>query len=149
MAQIQIVFGSNSGNTKMVCEHVCNILREKGHSVSINRCEHYPEDKLTGHDLLILGCSTYEHGELEDHFKISFWPRIQNVDLAGQKCAVIGLGDSKYDTDYNVESGRILAKYVEEHNGELVHENLMINKCPLSQLEDKVQKWAEALNKKI
>ncbi|NCP66813.1 flavodoxin family protein [bacterium] len=149
MAQIQIVYGSNSGNTKMVCEYIAAFLSEHGHLVKIDRCEHYPEDKLSGHDLLILGCSTYEHGALEDHFRYSFWPRIQDIDLAGQKAAVVGLGDSKYDTDYNIESGRILAKYIEEHNGELVHENLMINKCPLSQLEHKVKIWVEDLNKKI
>ena len=149
MAKIQIVYGSNSGNTQMVCQYVADFLEREGHTVALDRCEHYPENALTGHDLLILGCSTYEHGELEDHFKVSFWPRIQKVDLAGQRCAVIGLGDSKYDTDYNVESARILQKYVETHNGELVHENLMINKCPLSQLEVKVHKWAEALNQKI
>lgn len=149
MAQIQIVFGSNGGNTKLVCEHLGNLLREGGHTARINRCEHFPPENLTGHDLLILACSTYEHGELEDHFRYSFWPRIQAVDLAGQKCAVVGLGDSKYDTDYNIESGRILQKYVEEHGGELVCENLMIDKDPLPQLEGKVETWAHNLTKLV
>jgi len=149
MANIQIVFGSNGGNTKMVCEYVQMLLEEAGHNVKIDRCEHYPEDQLVGHDLLILACSTYEHGQLEDHFKRAFWPRIQAIDLAGQKCAVIGLGDSKYDTDYNIESGRILQTYVETHNGELVTENLMINKSPLPQLETKVQDWTEKLIKQL
>jgi len=149
MVQIQIVFGSNGGNTKMVCEYVGSLLEAAGHQVKIDRCEHYPEDKLSGHDLLILACPTYEHGQLEDHFKLAFWPRIQDVDLMGQKCAVIGLGDSKYDTDYNIESGRILQKYVETHNGELICENLMINKSPLAQLETKAKDWAENLIKKL
>lgn len=149
MAQVQIVYGSNSGNTQMVCKFVTDFLQEHGHQVAMTRGEHYPEDQLTDHDLLILACGTYEHGELEDHFRYSFWPRIQKLDLAGQKAVVIGLGDSKYDTDYNIESGRILAKYIETHNGELIHENLMINRCPLSQLETKVQAWVADLNKKI
>ncbi len=149
MAQIQIVYGSNSGNTQMVCKYVASFLKEHGHQVEMARGEHFPEDKLTGHDLLILACGTYEHGELEDHFRYHFWPRIQKLDLAGQKSAVIGLGDSKYDTDYNIESGRILAAYIESHNGALIHENLMINKCPLAQLETKVQDWTNELNKKI
>lgn len=149
MAQIQIVYGSNSGNTKMVCEYVASYLETHGHTVKLDRCEHYDENKLSGHDLLILACSTYEHGELEDHFRYSFWPRIQSVDLQRQPAAIIGLGDSKYDTDYNIESGRILARYIEEHNGELVHENLMINRCPLPQLETEVQAWVTDLNTKI
>ncbi len=149
MANVQIVFGSNGGNTKMVCEYVGQCLEDMGHRVKIDRCEHYPEDQLTGHDLLILACSTYEHGQLEDHFKLAFWPRIQDVDLAGQKCAIIGLGDSKYDTDYNIESGRILQHYVETHNGDLIQASLMINKSPLSQLETTAKDWAKKLSDKL
>lgn len=149
MAQIQIVYGSNSGNTKMVCEYVTAFLQDHGHEVKLDRAEHFDENQLTGHDLLILGCSTYEHGALEDHFRYSFWPRIQKIDLNEQKAAVIGLGDSKYDTDYNIESGRILAKYIEDHNGQLIHENLMINRCPLPQLETEVEAWVKELNTKI
>ena len=149
MANIQIVFGSNGGNTKMVCEYVSGLLEASGHVVNCDRCEHFSEHNLVGHDLLILACSTYEHGQLEDHFKLSFWPRIQDVDLAGQDCAVIGLGDSKYDTDYNIESGRILQKYVETHNGTLIFDNLMINKSPLPQLETKVKNWTENLMKNL
>jgi len=149
MAQIQIVYGSNGGNTKLVCEYVSMHLEAAGHQVKNDRCEHFPEDKLVGHDLLILACSTYEHGQLEDHFKRAFWPRIQEVDLAKQACVVIGLGDSKYDTDYNVESGRILEHYVETHNGQLIHESLMINKSPVKQLEEKVRPWVMKLNEKL
>lgn len=149
MAQVQIVYGSNSGNTQMVCEYVAAFLEEHGHQVKLDRCEHFPPEAMMGHDLLVLGCSTYEHGALEDHFRYSFWPRVQGVDLQQQKAAVIGLGDSKYDTDFNIESGKILARFIEEHNGVLIHENLMINKCPLPQLENQVRLWVDALNKKI
>lgn len=149
MAKIQIVFGSNSGNTALVCDFIGQNLETAGHEVKINRGEHFPEDQLIGHDLLILACSTYEHGELEDHFKFSFWPRIQNLDLGGQRCAVVGLGDSKYDTDYNVESANILEEYVNTHNGEMMAPPLKINKSPLPQLEGIVQKWTEELIKNI
>ncbi len=149
MANIQIVFGSNSGNTKMVCEYIAVLLQEAAHQVAIHRCEHFPEDHLTGHDLLILGCSTYEHGELEDHFKKSFWPRIQHLDLQGQRCAVVGLGDSRYDTDYNIESANILEEYVKSHKGTLLCEALKINKSPLPQLENKVKDWTNTLITKI
>lgn len=149
MANVQIVFGSNGGNTKLVCEYVGAQLEQDGHVVKIDRCEHFPEGNLMGHDLLVLACSTYEHGQLEDHFKHSFWPRIQDVDLKRQRCAVIGLGDSKYDTDYNIESGRILQHYVETHNGELIVKSLMINRSPLPQLENTVNQWAENLSEKL
>lgn len=133
----------------MVCQYVTDFLTEHGHQVKMDRGEHFSATSLTGHDLLILGCSTYEHGELEDHFRYNFWPRIQDIDLAKQKCAVIGLGDSKYDTDYNIESGRLLSEYVETHNGQLVCENLMIDKCPLPQLQSTVRAWVDTLNSQL
>jgi len=148
MAQIQIVYGSNSGNTKMVCEYLQMQLEKAGLEVLIDRGEHFPEDQLVGHDLLILACSTYGHGQLEDHFKKAFWPRIQDLDLKGQRCAVIGLGDSRYDTDYNIESAKILEHYVMSHNGELIQKSLLINKSPLPQLESKVADWAQKLIEK-
>ncbi len=149
MADIQIVFGSNSGNTEMVCDYVGKQLAAAGHNVKIDRGEHFPEDKLINHDLLIFACSTYEHGELEDHFKYHFWPRVQNIDLKGQKCAVIGLGDSKYDTDYNVESARVLEDYVKNHNGTLLCESLKIDKAPLPQLETLAKNWTDLLIKTL
>lgn len=144
---IQIVYGSTGGNTQLVCKFIQNNLEKAGFQVQNDRCEHFDENKLTGHELLILAAPTYEHGQLEDHMRLAFWPRIQALDLQAQKCAVVGLGDSKYDTDYNVESGRILQNYVTTHNGTLICKNLMINKCPIAQLETKVTDWTNQLIK--
>lgn len=149
MAQIQIVYGSNGGNTQLVCQYVADQLEEFGHQVKNSRCENFPTDHLTGADLLILACPTYEHGALEPHFLEYFWPRIQEVDLAGQACVVIGLGDIKYDIDYHIESARTLQTYITEHNGVLVAPSLMVSGQPLPLLETLVKGWSERLHLKI
>ncbi len=150
MANIQIVYGSNGGNTTIVCHYVKETLESMGHNVNNDRCEHFPEDNLVGkHDILMLACPTYEHGELEPSFLKNFWPRIQGLDLKQQKCIVIGLGDIKYDIEYHMESARILQKYVEDHNGEVYFQNLMVSGKPIPALETIVKKWCERLHQKL
>ena len=97
MVEIQIIFGSNGGNTQLVCEYITDQLIELGHKVHLDRGEHFPASDLTQNDLLILACPTYEHGSLEPNFLKHFWPRIQEIDLQQHACVVIGLGDIKYD----------------------------------------------------
>ena len=146
MAKVQIVYGTTGGNTELVCEAVRSTLVKNGHVVNMDRCEHFSENNLTGHDLLILASPTYGHGQLEDHLLRTFWPRVQDVDLQGQHCAIIGLGDPKYDDDYNIESAKILREWARTHNGVVIQDNLSINLSPVPQLETKVRPWAEKLS---
>lgn len=150
MAKIQIVYGSNGGNTQIVCNYVKEALELLGHQVKNDRCEHFSETHLAGKsDLLILACPTYEHGALEPSFLKNFWPRIQSINLQKQLCAVIGLGDIKYDIDYHMESARILQKFIETHNGQLITPNLTVSGKPLRLLETLVKGWCERLDKKL
>lgn len=149
MAKIQIVYGSNGGNTALVCEYVQQQLQEQGHQVKLDRCEAFPAEALTKADLLILACPTYEHGALEPNFLKLFWPRIQPIDLQTQACTVIGLGDIKYDIDYHIESARTLQNYVLSHNGKLVHPSLMVSGPPLPLLEKLVKGWCQRLHPKL
>ncbi len=149
MKTIQIVYGSNGGNTQLVCQYIAAHLEALGYSVNNDRCEHFPEDKLTGHDLLILACPTYEHGALEPNFLKSFWPRIQAIDLSQQACVVVGLGDIKYDIDYHIESARTLQTYVETHNGHLIHPSLMVSGQVLPLLDKLVKGWCDRLHLKL
>jgi len=149
MVEIQIIFGSNGGNTQLVCEYITDQLIELGHKVHLDRGEHFPASDLTQNDLLILACPTYEHGSLEPNFLKHFWPRIQEIDLQQHACVVIGLGDIKYDIDYHIESARILQAYVETHNGRLVHPSLMVSGKVLPLLDKLVKGWSERLHLKL
>jgi len=129
MVEIQIIFGSNGGNTQLVCEYITDQLIELGHKVHLD--------------------PTYEHGSLEPNFLKHFWPRIQEIDLQQHACVVIGLGDIKYDIDYHIESARILQAYVETHNGRLVHPSLMVSGKVLPLLDKLVKGWSERLHLKL
>jgi flavodoxin len=149
MAEIQIVYGSNGGNTQLVCEYITVRLTELGHTVRLDRCEHFPTNKLLRNDVLVMASPTYEHGSLEPNFLKNFWPRIQEVDLKKHACVVVGLGDIKYDIDYHIESARILQTYVETHNGRLIHPSLMVSGKVLPLLDKLVQGWCERLHLKL
>ncbi len=145
MSEILIVFGSTSGNTELVCETIGKVLCENGHEVTIQRVENSNLTDLTDFDVTILGASTYGHGILQDHF-IPFAEEMKTADLAKQQFAVVGLGDDKYDAEYNMESAVILEDIVKDRGGELVVPALMINKPPVTKLSKEVTEWALKLH---
>jgi len=148
MAHIHIVYGTTGGNTQIVMDMVRVVLEEKGHSVKQEKAEVADLGHLLTNDCLILASPTYGHGQLEDHFKNTFWKEVHTIDLdlSHHACAVVGLGDPKYDDDYNIESAVILKKFMEDRGGEMIIENLAINRSPLPQLETTVRAWAEKLS---
>lgn len=148
MAHIRIVYGTTGGNTQIVCQKVAADLEERGHTVLVERCELTDPQKITDCDCLILASPTYGHGLLEMHFA-KFLPQIEHMNLKKLPCAVIALGDPKYDLDYFLESEKKLTHYFQSHNGKILLDPLKIAKSPLPYLEKKVVKWVEKLDQKL
>jgi flavodoxin len=98
--------------------------------------------------VLILASPTYGHGILEVSWE-AFMPQIENLDLKGLPCAVIGLGDPKYDLDYFLESEKKLTAYLKNHNGNIIIQPLKIAKSPLPYFDKAIQKWSEKLHEEI
>lgn len=144
MSKILIIYGSTGGNTEIVAEAVRDILKENGLEASSMRVETTDIADLTKHDCYILAASTYGHGILQDHF-IAFAEQLKETPLSGKKFAIIGLGDSKYDAEYNVESAPILENIVRTQGGELLLHALRINKSPIPKLKTDVTEWALTL----
>jgi flavodoxin len=67
----------------------------------------------------------------------------KDFDLHLKSCAAIGLGDNKYDNEYNMESANILDNYITTHNGNICIEPLKINKSPLPHLYNNVETWVQ------
>lgn len=139
-----IVFSSSSGNTELVCDEVARLLEEKDISVTIQRAEMSKPDDIRKYDYCILAAATYDHGVLQDHF-VPLANALRKEDFTGKKFAVIGLGDSKYDPQYNVESATILEKIATDTGGEIIIPALRIDKSPILQLETNVKKWSKDL----
>jgi flavodoxin I len=145
---ILITYTTVSGNTEIVCQTVQKHLESKKNNVLLQKCDHTSEEQILSADLIIFACPTYAHGELQVYYQ-QFLRRINNINLEQKNCAIIGLGDDKYDDDYNVESAVLISDFIKSHQGTQVIEPLKINKSPLPQLDKQVKDWAEELAQKI
>lgn len=143
MTNIKIVYGTVGGNTELVCEKVAEVLQAGGNSVELLEAKLADPVEAASGDLLILACPTYGIGELEHFFEV-FLGRLAAVDLKGKKCAIIGLGDPKYDKDYHLESARIIMEFLQKKEAKILHMPLRISKNPLTLIPTGfVDRWAE------
>ena len=148
MASVLIIFGSTGGNTELVTDKVTEILSEKGHKVVVQRAEESKISDFKKYKYCILAGSTYGQGLLQGHMK-KFMKGFSDSELKGKKCAVIGLGDNKYNTEYIIEAAKILEKLVGKYGGELIMQALRINKTPVTYLNTTIKAWATKLSKAI
>ncbi len=148
MSDIQIIYGTTGGNTQIVCQKLQEELEKLNHKVSLLRCELAKAEDLLKGNCLILASPTYGHGLLEMHFA-KFLPTAENINLENKKCAVVALGDSKYDLDYFMESEKILTIFIETHGGVVATPPLKIAKSPLLSFEKHIQRWAGKLDDEI
>ena len=144
MKTVRFIYSSPGGNTELVARTVTDVLSEAGCNVQLERCENVDIETLAGTETLILAAPTYGHGEPDQRFA-TFLQALEAVDLSGCRCALIGLGDSKYDDDYNMAILPILLRLQKDKGMQKLHFPLAINKSPLPQLESRIIPWAEDL----
>jgi flavodoxin short chain len=90
-----VLYGSLTGNTEYVAHQISDFLnKNKIEHHLVNVAEFSPQEILN-YDVLIIGCATWDYGQLQDDFKL-FFAEIQNLDFTGKKLAAFGCGDSNY-----------------------------------------------------
>lgn len=150
MAKIKIVYGTGGGNTELVCEKVTQVLQSRGHEVTMLKAKLTDPVVLMDpvqsgtFDLLILASPTYGHGQLEQYFE-KFLAKMEAVDLTGKNCAIIGLGDPKYDNDYHIESAKVIMDFLKRKGAKIVGMPLRVSRCPLPLIKGHVDLWAEKM----
>jgi flavodoxin len=100
-------------------------------------------------DAYIFACGTYGHGVLQEHMEKFLISYNKDFDFNNKPCSVVGLGDNKYDNEYNIESAYILSDFVTTHNGVMCIEALKINKSPLIHLHNRVESWLDVFTKSL
>lgn len=113
MNTITILFGTETGNSEMVAEDICNSLEDKGIKSEVFSMDEYMVDDLIGEKLMVLVTSTYGEGDLPNT-AISFFDTLATTkpDLTGMRFAAFGLGDSSYDS-YNLGVVALIAACTE------------------------------------
>lgn len=149
MISFLFIYGTTSGNTEMVVDWLAQILEKKGHQIQVQRAElSVPQDIMKG-EICVFASPTYGHGLLQDDM-MGFIKKLRgDTSLRGKSCAVIGLGQFKYDMEYHVEAAPLLEKAIEELGGKLILPSLRVSGPPVPHLNTYIKAWAEQLMKKL
>jgi flavodoxin len=145
MKKILICYASTGGNTHIVCTEVAVCLQQQDFLVDLVRVEQIELALFDAYEYVLFASPTYGHGLLELRMERFVYKKGKDLDLSGKKCAVIGLGDPKYDDDYNIESAILLTEFIEQRGGTILCDALKINENPVPQLVSLVRPWSAAL----
>ena len=127
MSNAIIVFGSTMGNTKRLTEGVAEGLREGGVEVTVKDVVNADVEELNEYDLIVLGCSTWGAGDLQDDF-IDFYEKMTGLpSLEGKKAAVFGPGDSDMYPDTFCEAVDKIEEHLKELGADLVVESFKVD----------------------
>ena len=87
---IALFYGSTTCYTEIAAE---KIQAELGSDiVSLFNIKDTPLAEMADHEVLILGISTWDYGEIQEDWE-SHWPEIADIDLEGKIVALYGMGD--------------------------------------------------------
>lgn len=90
---IGIYYGSSGGATKEVAEKLADaLLSLTGTSITLQDIAKASLPDLPQHDLLLLGCSTWNWGDLQDDWEDAF-SEFSELDLQGVRVGFFGCGD--------------------------------------------------------
>ncbi len=91
MAKIGIFFGTQTGNTETLAEQIQHALGGEKIATLHDIAEAEPED-LAAYDYLILGCPTWNIGELQSDWE-GFYDQLDEINFNGKTVAYFGPGD--------------------------------------------------------
>lgn len=128
----------------MVAEYIASEAEKKGYKTACRRAEQSNPDDMLKFDVCVLASPTYGHGLLEGYMD-KFIKKLNGVSLMGKPCAVIGLGDPKYEAQYHIESATILEDALTKAGGRILLPALRISRTPVMHLKGLVAHWAEQL----
>ena len=95
--KIAVFYGSTTCYTEMVAEKIQVLLSSDpalpAHSsVTLHNLKTQPMALMAHYDVLILGISTWDFGELQEDWE-AHWDEIAQLDLTGKVVALYGMGD--------------------------------------------------------
>ncbi len=90
--KIGLFYGSTTCYTEMAAEKMRAIIGED--LLDIHNVKETSLNLMSDYDLLILGISTWDFGEIQEDWK-ELWDQIDGVQLSGKSVALYGLGDQE------------------------------------------------------
>ncbi|RXJ73776.1 flavodoxin FldB [Veronia nyctiphanis] len=90
--KIGLFYGSSTCYTEMAAEKIRDILGED--LVDIHNIKECQVTDMANYDLLLLGISTWDFGELQEDWE-AIWDQLNGLELSGKIAALFGLGDQE------------------------------------------------------
>lgn len=110
-----VFYASSTGNTKEAAKKIAGHLGDiKTFDISFSGA-----DKINEFDKLIIGCSTWGEGELQDDFE-DVWDDFCSLDFSGKTVALFGLGDQEDYADEYVDAMGIIYEQVSTKGATIV-----------------------------
>lgn len=88
--KIGLFYGSTTCYTEMAAEKIQQCIGTK--TIDLYDIKNTPLTRMTSYELLILGISTWDFGELQEDWE-AIWDDIETIDLSGKIVAIYGMGD--------------------------------------------------------
>ena len=88
--KIGLFYGSTTCYTEMVAEKIQALIGAD--TVELHNIKHVPLSRMADYDILILGLSTWDFGEIQEDWE-AHWDEISSVNLGGKMVAIYGMGD--------------------------------------------------------
>jgi flavodoxin len=149
---VTIIYASTSGHTEYVVDVLGAELEAKGKDLRVvkQRAEQTKPEDLIKSDVTLLACGSWNTNNVEGQLSPSMYELLHKaapaLDLKGQVCAAVGLGDERYY--FTAKAAEHLTDYIRQHNGSLLLPTLKIVNEPYGQ-EEKVRTWAGELIKQL
>lgn len=90
--KIGLFYGSSTCYTEMASEKIRAIMGEE--LVDIYNIKETPVATMNDYDLLLLGISTWDFGEIQEDW-LAVWEELDGLSLQGKTIALFGLGDQE------------------------------------------------------
>tara|TARA_Y100001970_G_C13709250_1_gene591074 strand:- start:34 stop:549 length:516 start_codon:yes stop_codon:yes gene_type:complete len=119
MTKIGLFFGSTSDNTKIASEFMKEYLEAHDFEVEDFDIGDVSVEDLLKYDKLLIGCPTWNIGELQDDWDSVFMD-FEKLDFSGKTAAFFGCGDQTGYPDNFLDAIGILAKPFLENGGTLI-----------------------------
>ncbi len=119
MKKIGLFWGSTSGNTEIAVEFIEEYLQGEGFEVDSYNIADDDIEKILEYDNLIIGCPTWNIGELQDDWD-SVFDDYEELDFSGKTAGFFGCGDQVGYPDNFLDAIGMLGKTFMEKGGKLV-----------------------------
>jgi len=136
-----IVFGSTTGTTRILAQSVRKGLQLAGHEVTIRNAKLQDPREIDRYELLVMGCSTWENGELQKDF-LGFFQSLEHQDLSHHAACVFGPGHSSYRQFCHAVD--VVETKLAEMGVKLLVPSLKVDGGPYTAREGAVQ-WARSI----